>query len=68
MQNLPIEPESTRGGLDRYLGPPAVSTVRNTMPAEGDIDESSNEVDCNATPDSPLCELAKAEREKQQGG
>ena len=57
----------TRGGLDRYLGSPAVAD--SNIPAAFQPDDNPAEpevpVDCEgADKDSAVCQIAKAEQEK----
>jgi hypothetical protein len=62
----------TRGGLDRFLGPPA-GDYSHLPPSiaddQGDPDEKSPEMDCDGKDaNEPVCEIAKVEEEVRERG
>jgi hypothetical protein len=62
----------TRGGLDRYLGPPA-GDYSHLPPAIADDkidpDDPGGEIDCaGKDADEAVCEIARAEEAEREGG
>jgi hypothetical protein len=62
----------TRGGLDRFLGPPA-GEYSHLPPSiaddKVDPDDKGEELDCaGKDADAPVCEIAEAEEEARERG